>query len=69
MICHIIKEELAQQVMESSGHWEQADGFKCGPLMPPGSLTFASSFFFFWPYHVACGISVPNQGSNLCLVH
>ena len=47
MICHIIKEELAQQVMESSGHWEQADGFKCGPLMPPGSLTFTSSFFFF----------------------
>ena len=35
-------------------------GFKCGPLMPPGSLTSTSSFF--WPYHVACGISVPQPG-------
>ena len=35
-------------------------GFKCGPLMPPGSLTFTSCFF--WPCHVACGISVPQPG-------
>ena len=52
MIRHIVKEELAQQVMDSSGHWEQADGIQMWTL--DASWLFDLHQFFFLA--VPCGM-------------
>ena len=52
MIRHIVREELAQQVMESSGHWEQADGIQMWTLDASWLFDLHQLFFLAMP----CGM-------------
>ena len=36
------------------------------PWQGKGIFFFMWSLFFFWPIYMACGLLVPNQGSNRC---